>query len=188
MLLFVYSLDNIKIKIVKYILIPVYLFISVFFGYFGILNLIENSDKYKLSGIESKVKGFHSWHATQGGSVYNLGEIEFTVTGIVKKIFPAINVTYFRLYLWEVKNLVMLLSSIESLMFFILFIRLIFFKTKYIKLLFNDKFIFSLLIYCLILGFVVGFIWVRLIFMGSDILCKQIFQPKKKKCCISYTS
>jgi len=50
------------------------------------------------------------------GSGYELGEIEFTLTGIIRLIPLGINVTLFRPYLWEIRKIVNIPSVIESFM------------------------------------------------------------------------
>lgn len=66
----------------------------------------------------SRALDFHNWHgllaATQGGSGYSLGEIEFTWLGILSKLPVSVNVALFRPYLFEVHNPVMLMAAIES--------------------------------------------------------------------------
>ncbi len=95
---------------------------------FGIGQL-ANSSEYSLDGIEQKMQGFHSYHATlaktQGQSFYSLGEVSYTPAGILAKAPAAINVTYFRPYPWEVNEPLQYLSALESfltlMVFFYLF-------------------------------------------------------------------
>lgn len=49
------------------------------------------------------------------GSAYDLGKIETTPLGLLKKAPQAINVTLFRPYLWEARNPMMFVSALESL-------------------------------------------------------------------------
>ncbi|MEX1001458.1 MAG: hypothetical protein WDZ35_05025 [Crocinitomicaceae bacterium] len=148
---------SIKLVPLRVIITPLLITLMGYFAYKGVIYLSEVSNKYDIEGIEKKVKGFHSWHQYQGGSTYNLGEIEYTVTGVLKKIPASWNVTFFRPYLWEVKNIVMALGAIESTLFFLLFLRLLFFKTSNWHYFFSDSFFLILTIFILLLGFVVGF-------------------------------
>ena len=137
---------------------PVILLLMLFIGYFSILNLVNQSKKYEIDTIESRVEGFHTWHTTQGGSSYNLGNVEYTPIGIIKKIPEALNVTFFRPYIWEVKSPTSLLGSFESLAIFILFILIMWkYKLKWIIKSFNNSFLALAFIYSIIFGFAVGF-------------------------------
>ncbi|MBD3636684.1 MAG: hypothetical protein HUJ25_05025 [Crocinitomicaceae bacterium] len=155
--LYVQFRKSIKSRIVKLLVTPILLTGITIGGYQGVLFLTTSSGKYDLNGIEGKVKGFHSWHVYQGGSVYTLGEIEYTATGVMKKIPAALNVTFFRPYLWEASNIVVFFGAIESLIFLLLVLRLLFLRTYNLKLLFTHPFFVMLFVYILLLGFAVGF-------------------------------
>ena len=53
----------------------------------------------------------------EGGSGYSLGDFDYSTSGILRKTPAAIWVTLFRPYIWEAKNPVMLLSALESTIF-----------------------------------------------------------------------
>jgi len=55
-----------------------------------------------------------------------LGELDGSTESMLKIAPQAINVTLFRPYLWEIANPLMVLSAIESFVFSILFLKLIF--------------------------------------------------------------
>ncbi len=101
---------------------PIILIFFISVSYLSLSYLSESSGKYRVSQIEWKVKGFHSWHTDLGGSSYSLGEIEYTPTGVIKKIPESLNVTFFRPYVWEARNPVVLLGALESLAVFVLFL------------------------------------------------------------------
>ncbi len=106
--------------------------------------------------------GFQSWHeflAQEGQSGYTLGEIKFTISGVLSKFPASVNVTLFRPYLHEVKNINMLLTSLESTSM-LLFTLYVFIRTgilKTFKLLFSDHFIVFCFIFSLLFAFAVGF-------------------------------
>ncbi|MCG8576330.1 MAG: hypothetical protein MI810_15690 [Flavobacteriales bacterium] len=156
--LFVLLRRGIRVAILRVLAGPLLVLMLGISGYLGIIYLSNASSKYELQGIEKKVKGFHSWHTFQGGSVYDLGEIEYTAIGVLSKVPAAVNVTLFRPYIWESNNIVMLLGALESLACLILFIRLLVIRYNSISFLVKDPFILMLLIYVIVLGFVVGFI------------------------------
>lgn len=126
--------------------------------YIGPGYLQNTSSKYQLESLEWRVKGFHSWHTDVGGSTYDLGEVEYTTTGVLRKIPEAINVTFFRPYLWEARSPVVLIAAIESIILLVLCILIIYrlrFKTR--KLIGGNPMLTTFLIYSLVFGFVVGF-------------------------------
>ncbi len=150
--------SKIKSSIVRFVSIPIILTVFISVGFISLKSLSESSEKYSAEQLEWKVKGFHSWHTTLGGSAYNLGDVDYTPIGVLQKIPAALNVTFFRPYLWEARNPVVMLGALESLMLFILFI-VVLFKTKfkpysYLK---DQHLLKALIAFILIFGFAVGF-------------------------------
>ena len=123
-----------------------------------ISNMLNDSEKYKISNLERRVEGFHSWHTTTGGSSYNLGDVEYTTIGIISKIPAALNATFFRPYLTEVRNITSLMGAIESFAILILFI-LVLWKNrlKWIIDSFKNSFLALAFVYSIVFGFAVGF-------------------------------
>jgi len=122
------------------------------------------SERYKLENIvESSVK-IGNWIAYKtdkaGGSGYSLGKIEPTVSGMVKKIPAAINVTFFRPYIWEVKGPAYYPIVLESFLTF-LFTIYVFFRVgvfRSVRLMFKHPEVLFCISFALIFGFFVGFI------------------------------
>jgi hypothetical protein len=126
--------------------------------YIGPQYLSETSSKYNLESLEWRVKGFHTWHTDVGGSTYNFGDVEYTALGILQKIPAAINVTFFRPYLWEVSSPVVLIAALESLVLFALTLYMLFyFRLRIFKVIWQQPLLLTFLVYSLIFGFVVGF-------------------------------
>lgn len=116
-----------------------------------------------VDALFQKVIGFHVWHGyldqKSGGSGYSLGDIEFTILGVLKKFPASINVTFFRPYLWEAKSLVVFVAAIESLGLTFLFFYSVL-KTgifNFIKTCLSHPFIVFCVSFSLIFGFFVGF-------------------------------
>lgn len=136
----------------------VFLIITVLILYLGPQFLGAASSKYTAEAITGKVKGFHSWHTDLGGSVYNLGEVEYTPIGVIRKIPAALNVTFFRPYLWESGSFVVLISAVESMLLFFFFLYVIFkLRWRLVKLIRAEPILITFVLYCIIFGFVVGF-------------------------------
>jgi len=155
---YIYNKSKITNKVLRVLIGPILLISSFTIAYLAIYSLLESSEKYKIENLQSRLDGFHTWHSTVGGSSYNLGEIEYTPTGIIKKIPASLNVTFFRPYLWEIRNIVMAIGGLESLIFLLLFIYiLIYYRLSWIRLAFKSPLLILSLTYILIFGFIVGF-------------------------------
>ena len=160
--------SKIESKFVKALVTPILLVSIVISGYF-VLNALGNTfQKFSLDNIETKAKGMQAWHTyvvevlNDGqGSSYTLGDVDYSVTGIIKKIPAAINVALFRPYFWEVKTSLMILSAVESsfIMFFTITAVWYFVKHFQFGVLFiskNPALIF-MLIFSIVFAFSVGF-------------------------------
>ncbi|MFK8037693.1 MAG: hypothetical protein AB8B74_05345 [Crocinitomicaceae bacterium] len=152
-----FLLSKSKNKSVKFFLTPLLFLLIGAVSYFSFQNLTLQTEKYNQENLMKKLVGFHTWHTTIGESSYSLGEIEYTPTGIAKKIPSALFTTFFKPFLWEAKNPVILMSAIESFFLFIIFL-FVSLKTRfqYRKYL-HPKFLRSLIVFVLLFGFIVGF-------------------------------
>lgn len=64
--------------------------------------------------------------STDISSTYDLGAIEPTIQGMLKKFPLAVNVTLFRPYLWESRKAIILVNSLETALYFFMFLKIIF--------------------------------------------------------------
>ncbi len=160
--------DKIKSPFLNSILVPFLLIISVT-GMLGVISILGTyNTKYSLDGIVKTASGMQSWHYVEGsntsdqhgrGSSYSLGEYDESLLGLAKQFFPAVNVTLFRPYLWEVKNAVMLAAAVESMAILILSIFVII-KLKLfrvIKIMNKDSLLLMSFIFAILFAFAVGF-------------------------------
>lgn len=92
------------------------------------------------------------------GSSYDLGDFDPTISGVIKFILPAINVTLYRPYPWESKSIIQLFNSFESSIVFLLTLYLILTKNilKTIQKIYYDPNLIACLIFTLIFAFIVG--------------------------------
>lgn len=127
------------------------------------INQYSTSDvsKYNTANLMKTLNGFQSFHSmekfSEGQSVYTLGGIMSSPKEVVINIPEAINVTFFRPYVWEVNNITMLLGAIESLLLLIVFIYVLIVsrKTLFSTLTQNNGIIF-MITFSIIYGAVVG--------------------------------
>lgn len=155
---YIFIRSRIQNIILKRISGPILFAFMIGAGVLLIQTLAEISEKYEVEKLENKAKGFHTWHVTTGGATYNLGEIEYTISGVARKIPAALNVSFYRPYPWEIKNIGMAIASVESLILLLLSIYLLFYKgIKSIRKIFRDPLLTFFLIFSIILGFAAGF-------------------------------
>ncbi len=125
---------------------------------YSLENLAETAQTYQDYHSRISVAGRGSENRT--GSAYSLGDIDFSSAASIASKFPlALNVTFFRPYLWEVTNPVMLLSALESFLIMLYTFKVIF-KTgifRFFRHLLSDKEILFCITFALIFGFAVGF-------------------------------
>jgi hypothetical protein len=95
---------------------------------------------------------------TSEGSSYDLGEISSTLGGMLKKFPEAVNVTLFRPYPWEAGKAIVLLSSLEALLFFIFTLAVIvkLRPGRLLRIVFQNYTVQFCLIFTLIFAFAIG--------------------------------
>lgn len=149
---------NIHSNFIRILITPILLLLISFFAFFVGRGLIQANQEFSAEGLEKQAKGFHSWHTTTAGSAYNLGEVNYTVGGVLQKIPASLNVTFFRPYFWESNNVVMLASAVESFIVLLLFIYVLFrWKGKLFSVFRQRPMLQMFLVYLLVFGFAVGF-------------------------------
>lgn len=117
---------------------------------------------YSLDKIVNKAEETREWiyyvSINEEGSAYSLGDIDPSIEGLLVKFPAAVNVTLFRPYLWESKKVIMLFSAIESLLFLVLTLRVIFILgiRKFWGAISQDPTIQFCLIFSIVFAFAVG--------------------------------
>ncbi|HAB88984.1 MAG TPA: hypothetical protein DCF84_00515 [Bacteroidetes bacterium] len=124
--------------------------------------------RYSVENLQYEAEAMQQWHHQveevydYEGSSYSLGNTDFSTVGLITKAPVALITTFFRPFPWEVSNLLMALSSLESLALFSIGF-LVFFQSNKnpeytLSRIFKQHPIlqFSLL-FSIIFGFAVGF-------------------------------
>lgn len=151
----------IKGSFIRIVLIPIIVMV-IAVGTFSVLkNVSDAAGKYDIDKLEQTLEGFQSWHEylanTQDQSGYTLGEIEFTPLGYLKVAPAAFNVTFFRPYPWEIRNVPTLIGAAESLLVFIFFLYLIIkLRGKFFRIIFANKDVLFMMIFSVLFGVTVG--------------------------------
>ncbi len=91
------------------------------------LTLSEFSTKFNIldAAKTAQIYQEYNFEESSTGSSYSLPTFGGPITNFVANIPFALNVTFFRPYLWEINSVVMLSASLESLVFLLLFIQIL---------------------------------------------------------------
>lgn len=116
--IFLSRVQSIRYTLVKFILFPIALGLSVALGFIAIMRTGATSEKYSIDNIArtAQITAYDIRYYTgkDAGSGYSIGELDGSLESMVKLAPAAVNVTLFRPYLWEVKNPLMLLAALEA--------------------------------------------------------------------------
>jgi hypothetical protein len=123
---FLYLTKPMKLSLGRFS-IRILIMIGIFLTIYSLNNtFVGASSKYNLDNLITTAEGFHSFHSlevfSEGKSVYDIGEVEFTGVGLIKKIPRGILATFFRPYPWEVNNFPLILGTIESVLLLIMIV------------------------------------------------------------------
>ena len=148
---------SVALRVFVFPLILVFLGFSV---YYSIVKVGEGDRKYAVENLAktARVTAYDIRFQTgkDAGSGYTLGELDDSFGTMLKLAPQAINVSLFRPYLWEVKNPLMLMSSLESMFFLILTLTLVFrYRWSVVRSFKNPDISFSL-VFSLVYAFAVG--------------------------------
>lgn len=162
LLIWVYMTNFSKIKntVVRIMTLPFFVGVFILSGYFSIVKIGEGDRRYSVENIAKTAKvtaydiGFYT--GKDAGSTYSLGELDGTFVSLLRLAPGAVNVALFRPYLWEIRNPLMLLSAIESLVLFTIVGWLVLsFRIRLLTFIKNPDVIFCLL-FTFVFAFAVG--------------------------------
>ncbi len=156
------ALRKIKSGFFRKILFPVFM-ASLVFTYISFSEKIDAAlGSYAIEKLMDTMKeqqqSYQNLEEGESGSTFDIGKMEPTFSGFLKKMPVGIAATLYRPFVWETRKLVMLFSALESLLF-LWFTIYVMIKTgffRFFKILFNDPFIFLCIFYSLIFATLVG--------------------------------
>lgn len=157
---FLSRLSRIRNMTIRIVLGPIVFSMAVSLAGLSLVKASEDNPKYSLDKLAQTAKvtayDIRFWSGRDAGSGYSLGELDGSFGSVLRLGPSAINVTLFRPYLWEVKNPLMLISSIESFLLFLFVLTILFKgKLKILKTLTDPTVLFCLL-FSLVFAFAVG--------------------------------
>jgi hypothetical protein len=144
----------------------------LFFTFTKGLSSSENVKDSRLAGdnmlesIQNQQAYYADIAATQGTSYANSGYFDGSVSGLITTFPNAVNTTFFRPYLWEVSNPLMLLGAIESFCILLLTLQIV--NRLGIRKVFRRIFTTPFLSFCFIFSFFfAGFVGISTYNFGS---------------------
>lgn len=154
---------KIRNKLVRVLIAPFLLVLAGVLAFQSVSYLGSINRLYSIDQFAHRAQVTAEWlrfvSNKQGGSYYSLGDTDdFTNAGLARNFIPAVWVTLFRPYLWEVKNPVMLLSALESLAALFFFISILY-KVgllNVIKKTMTNPIILSFFIFSILFSFAIG--------------------------------
>jgi len=158
--LYLANLSAIKSIAIKLLTAPMAIAMVIAGSYFAVLKIGEGDRRYALENLAQTAQitayDIRYWTGREAGSGYTLGELDGTYSSLIRLAPKAVNVSLFRPFLWEVNNVLMLFSSLESsfILIFTLWLFLQLFPTNF-KFLLRPEVLFCL-VFSITFAFAVG--------------------------------
>ena len=155
---------TIKSPFIKALATPLFIGVGLISG-LGVLSLMGSvAEKYAFENMMRTAQDTQNWlvfssQMSGSTSFYNLGNVEYTTSGMLK-IFPkAVNVSLFRPYIWEAKKPMLVPAAIEGIFTFFLTVRLLFRAgfLNFFRLIASNPEVQFCLVFSIIFAFAVGF-------------------------------
>ncbi|MBV6645164.1 MAG: hypothetical protein KI790_06930 [Cyclobacteriaceae bacterium] len=128
-------------------------------GFLAAYAISKEDNRYTLDRVAERAwitaYDIRYYTGKDAGSGYSLGKQDGTWQTMLKLAPSAVNVSFFRPYLWEVKNPLMAIASLESTLAFFLTISVLV-KLRSYRVLFKDPFLVFCLTFSLVFAFAVG--------------------------------
>jgi hypothetical protein len=153
-------IEKFKGNFIKLIITPIVLLAIVGSTYFMLESLSDKLGHYSIDTILDRAvaaqqdlkKDYYF------GNSFDIGDFEATIPSILSKAPQAIGASLFRPYLWEVNNVVMMLTGLENFALLIMTIYLILKVRviKFIKLMFTHNLLVFSIVFSMFFAFSVG--------------------------------
>jgi len=160
--LFLSFVKRIKSTILRVVVGPMVFAIALISGFYAIISIGQSNAKYSFEQLAGTAEETARWlnyvGEVEGGSVYDLGDFDYTPAGMLRKFPLAVWVTLFRPYPWEAYNPVMMLSALESAFMLALTV-IIFVRCGVINVfryIFSNPFVLFCMVFAISFSFAVG--------------------------------
>jgi len=160
--IWLFSLIKIKSDFLSIISKPFLIGLFGLIFYFAFDEFTKTFEKFSIEKVleTTKVTGQYLKTISEGtdGSVYDIGTLDPSITGLLKLAPAAINVTLFRPYLWESGKIIIFFSAIESacLLFFTIFTIFKVGPFKFFYYIFKDPLLLTFFLFTIIFAIFIG--------------------------------
>jgi len=155
-----FNFRSIRSVLVKFMAVPFAAAVLVFSVYYAVVKIGENDAKYSVANLTktSKITAYDIGFFTgrDAGSRYSLDISEWTPVGMLQASPAAINVSLFRPYLWEVRNPLMFISSMESAFLLVFTLYVLFRNFRHLFASVSNYNVLFCLVFSLTFAFAVG--------------------------------
>lgn len=153
-------IKRIRNALVKFVFLPIAITGLFVFSLFVLQQLGSQLGKFSLDEAlkTASITSEYLRSDAVGGNSFSIGAFDATWQGALGKFVPATMAGLFRPYLWDVNNVVMLLSALENTFLLVISLRLLW-RTKVIRMgyaVFHDPLVAFCLLYSLCFGFMIG--------------------------------
>jgi hypothetical protein len=162
LLLWVYAnrLAQIRSVVAKILIVPFIILLLAGSGYYAVILIGKDDPRYapERLAVTAQITAYDIGFYTgkDAGSTYSLGKLDGTFANLLSKFPQAVNVSLFRPYLWEVRNPLMLLSALESLVFLVLTLVVLVRHGRYAIQSLGNPIVLFCLVFSVVFAFAVG--------------------------------
>jgi hypothetical protein len=110
------QIKKINHKVIRALVAPVFLGTAIFVGYFVLEKMGDSLGAYRIDSVLDKAVVVQQDMKAEhyGGKSFDIGDFDASITGILSKVPIAIFSGIFRPGIWDVRNPVMAVSSLEN--------------------------------------------------------------------------
>lgn len=106
--------------VLRLMLIPFVLTLILISSYYAVINIGQSDEKYAVANLAKTAKvtayDIRYWTGRNAGSGYSLGELDGSAESMIRLAPQAIVVSLYRPYVWEIRNPLMVMTAVESLL------------------------------------------------------------------------
>ena len=156
--------QQLRSGLIRFSIVPLILVVVAGVGYLALTVAGTSSQRYSADRILSSAVEIKNdltsgyYYSDQRGSSYDIGEFDESFLSQFRLFIPAVVTTYFRPFIWEVRNVMMFFASIESTAVLLLFLSLLF-RTGIFNLIIltaRNPFLLMCIGYSIFFGYIVG--------------------------------
>jgi hypothetical protein len=154
------QIKKINHKFIRSLVAPIFIGAGIFGGYFALNQMGDSLGLYKVDSVLDRAVIVQQDMKAEyyGGKTFDIGDFDASITGVISKAPSAIFAGIFRPAIWDVRNPVMAISSLENTYLLLLTIFLLF-KLKFFgffKMIRQNPMLLFAMLFSLFFAFSVG--------------------------------